>query len=271
MPKTASAAIARRKRMWLCGMVLPLACLAHAAAQGQTAKPDAAQAAAAMERAQRIAANPMRIILEAGKQSRKAPTDDSSAAAARAAAPTVLAVAAPAQTAQRLVASASLPESLPAPAAVPVPATVPVEQVVAPLSVYNAHSRLAGPAPSASPALGQVGAAQAVTTQLSSVASPTAALTAVLTAAPMAAVVTPKLISMVEPNVPQNVLDTMGNLREVTVKFNIAADGRVSDVALQQPAPRQLARYVNVAVAQWQFEPLPEARAHSVQLVFSAQ
>ena len=54
----------------------------------EPAKPDSAEAAAAMERAQRIASNPMRVILQASKFRRKAaevpePVDDSSRAARR--------------------------------------------------------------------------------------------------------------------------------------------------------------------------------------------
>jgi Gram-negative bacterial TonB protein C-terminal len=235
MPKTTMA-----------GLLLLMAAVT---AQAQTAKPDTAEAAAAMERAQRIAANPMRIIMQAGKINRKGQSEDSAPVAqvapARPAAPVVVASSASLPLAARVVAVAAVsPEA------------------AAPQPVYNTVARLDGPAVKEATALSNTSSTVAVDEPLLAPA-PSAAL--------VASVVAPKIKRMVEPSFPANVQDELSRVSSVTVKFNIAADGSVSDVVMQQPAPRQLARYVQSAVAEWQFEPLPAGRAHTVQLVFGPQ
>jgi hypothetical protein len=225
-------------------------------AQAQTAKPDATEAAAAMERAQRIAANPMRMILQAGKVNRKTSAEES----------TAVAQVAPTRPLTQVAFATTTATTAPSPAAPVAPAaTEPVASprpAPPPPPVYNTMARMDGPVGGESAALPGVSQALAVTEQLAT-ASPSAAL--------MSNVITPKIKRMVEPTFPASVQDELSRVREVTVKFNIAADGTVSEVVMQQPAPRQLARYVQSAVSQWLFEPLPAARSHSVQLVFNDQ
>jgi Gram-negative bacterial TonB protein C-terminal len=241
----ASSLLRWRLAFCLPGLGLAL-CLAAWPARSQTSKPDAAEAAAAMERAQRIAANPMRMILQAGKINRKPPADDNpTMIAPRAAAPVVIAAALPVTAVQRLPTA---------------PATTAPEAPAEP--VYDASARVGDINSAPSPALARVSTTVGVSEQL------LAAAPAMGLVAPFLA---PKIKRMVEPSFPANVQDELARVREVTVKFIIATDGTVSEVAVQQPAPRQLARHVQNAVAQWLFEPIPAAHAHSVQLVFGAE
>jgi hypothetical protein len=79
---------------------------------------------------------------------------------------------------------------------------------------------------------------------------------------------TPQLQRMVEPEIPQRVLDQAGGPREVAVEFTVRPDGSVGDVVLLPPASRLLLRFVADAVGQWRYAPLPEPRRMRVQLVF---
>ncbi len=215
----------------------------------QAAKPDSAEAAAAMERAQRSAANPMRAILQASKLA-PAPRAE-------------VAVAAP----QRLAVATPAPAPAPA-AAVPAAAAAAAAAAVLVASVkptevrYEASARMNAPATAEVFALEAPLAAVAVTEQLSA-AAPSATL--------VNSVVTPKLKHRVDPTFPANLTEQASQLRELTVSLNIATDGSVSDVVVQSPVPRQLLRHVQTALTQWRFEPLPVARAHQVQLVFKGE
>lgn len=198
-----------------------LAFLGLACAQG-AAKPDKAaeEVAAAKERVERQASNPMRLILEAGKSRPKAPE----------------AVAA-------VVPSAS---TRPAPEA-------------APEAVLNASGlqRMALAAPVA--ALERASVPAAALASLPALAGP----------ASVPAKMAPKLTNMVEPSIPQRVLDGIGRLGDVSVDLTIRADGSVAAVAMLPPAPRQIQRYVEAALEQWRYEPLPAQQLHRVQLVFN--
>ncbi len=243
---------------WVVGTALPLLAglltMAAVPARGQSGKPDAAEAATAMQRAERIAANPMRIILQAGKINRKPGTDE--AAATPAAAPR-----APAPVLVASVATLSNTTNAPRPAPAPEPAAEPA-QVEA---VYKADARMKAVAPTAFAPLSTGDAPSPVSVSDLSASASAPALVSV------AAASAPKLKRMVEVEVPPNVLELMRRGQEVLVKFTVAADGSVSDVNMQAPAPRQLSRFVQAAVSQWQFEPMNEARAHAVQLVFNTQ
>lgn len=210
-----------------------LALSGQVCAQGAP-KPDKAaeEAAAAKERIERRASNPMRLILEAGKARPKTPEPAAGGVAS------ALANAATAKPA---------PEPAPVPAPVPVPTLssgslqrTPVAEPVAALERSNV------PAP--------------VLTAIAPLAAP----------APAAAQMAPKLKNMVEPVIPQRVLDAIGRLGDVSVDITIRADGTVAAVAVLAPAPRQAHRYIEAALEQWRFEPLSAQRVHRVQLVFSA-
>lgn len=242
----ASQAVAAN--VWRHHVAAMLLLLCASSVSAQAPKPAPAEAAAAMERAQRIAANPMRAILQASKLT------VASRAEAPGATPRAVAVA----SALQAVSVVSPAVLVPAVAATPlvVAATKPVEVL------FKTESQLGQPAATEVLALEATSAVASMTQPLT-VPGPSAALASSVTA--------PKLTRRVDPLLPQSVLDQIGPLREVKVHLNIQADGSVSDVAVQQPAPRQIVRYVQAAVAQWQFEPLPEPRAHVVQLVFSAE
>jgi hypothetical protein len=223
--------------------------------QAQAPKVDSAEAAAAMERAQRSAANPLRAILQAGKLAPMARTE-LTVVPQRVA--MVTPTPAPSTSAPVPVAATQAPvaASVVASAASWVAPTKTLE------SRFDTATRLSAAAPAEVIALETPVAAVAVTEQLS-VAAPSAALAS--------SVITPKLVHRVDPTFPQNLADQASQLRELKINFNIATDGSVSDVVLQSSVPRQLLRYVQAAVSQWRFEPLPAARAHQVQLVFGAE
>lgn len=77
----------------------------------------------------------------------------------------------------------------------------------------------------------------------------------------------PRLVHLVQPEIPQRLLDQLVR-GEVTVEFVIGADGRVSGIAVLPPVPRPLVPLITAAVEQWRYAPLPAPRPHRVQLVF---
>ena len=225
-----------------------ISCLALSLVCGGVAAQDAgkteaaAAAAAAMERAQRQAANPMRFILEAGKAKPK-PAGEASAGAA-----TTTAAAAP-----RADAGAITPRMATAPE--PVAPTAGQAKLTAD-SLQRQTVALAVPALEVSGA--------------SAPAMP--ALAALAVAAPaLATPARPKLVSMVEPVIPPRALDDAGPLGTIMVDLTIRPDGSVAAVAMVAPVPRQIQRYVVQALEQWRFEPLPAERLHRVQLVFNSE
>jgi hypothetical protein len=228
--------------------VLVLLCASSAWAQAP--KPVSAEAAAAMERAQRSAANPMRAILQASKLT-VAPRAEAPAATPRAVAVV---------SALQAVSMVSPTMAAPAPAPALAPSTVTTAKPAEVL--YTTQSDVSHTGTTEVLAIEAPNVVAAVADQLS-VAVPSAALAG--------SVIAPKLKHRVDPVLPQTVLDQVGQVREVRVNLSINADGSVADVAVQQPVPRQIVRFVQAAVAQWQFEPLPAPRAHTVQLVFSAE
>lgn len=261
--------------------------LAAALAAAQPAKPDvAAEAAAAMERARRQAAGPMRIILEASKARRKAGDAETAVVAE----PVVKAAAVrttgatPAQTApadaRMLVATTATGESprtaARAPAAESPPAPQPAAQASPPdaappstptLSSGILQSRPFGAAvpaleASATPALSSAPLAQPAPLPFADVPPP---------AVVPAAAVRPRLLTMVEPELPPRVLDQLVRNATVLIDLTIRADGSVAKVAVLPPAPRQLERALAPTLEQWKFEPLPTERVHRVELVFNPE
>ncbi len=260
--------------------------LLAASAAAQTAKPDV-EAAAAMERAKRLAAGPMRIILEASKARRKTGEADSPVVAEPVAkstpARTTAASLAPpaAADARLLVATTSTGDAVrtAAPAA-PAPESAPLQQPAA-------QPRLPSAAPPSTPTLIsgflQSKAAGAAVPALEATATPalSSAPLAQPVALPFAAVplpaaapaVTdrPRLLTMIEPDIPQRVLDQMGRNATVMIDLTLRADGSVAKVALLSPAPRQLERALAATLEQWKFEALPSERVHRVELVFNPE
>jgi hypothetical protein len=246
-------------RKWAALTVL-LAIAVPAAAQ--TAKPDAAaEAAAAMERARRQAAGPMRIILEASNARRKAGEPDVAASAptpASGARPTVArAVAArPAISAAETEAASSLPVT---PSAAP--AETRPEPVVAVSQLRSSSVSLQGKSAAASvPGLEATGAA-AQATALPATAPNLPRLAPIETR--------PKLLSKTEPEMAQRLLDELGSNAIVPVDLTIRADGTVAAVTLLGSVPRGLQRVLITALEQWRFEPLPRETVHRIELVFN--
>lgn len=226
-------------------------------------KPANAEAAAAMERAQRLAANPMRVIMQAGKFRR------------RAVEPEVLPDAADPGSLRRVAVRAAVDTPAPVPA--------PVVAVAAAAAAGPRTEAAAPPAPAG------VGITTSLVLQSNQLAAPAQAEVAPLQSAPMAPVasampkmvvpqallsalsVQPKLVTMVEPDIPSRVMLTGQPVNEVAAELNLRADGTVAEVTLLPPVPRAWQPYIVEALRQWRYEPLPGARTHRVQLVFNGQ
>jgi TonB family protein len=208
-----------------------------------------AESAAAMERARRIADNPMRLILEASRRG------------ARGVVVTPVADAADGSSLRRTAAGGE------APAAV-VPAVAPPPAATAPSPpLQQLRSELAAAPSGAAP---EPTAAQIVPASL-----PAAATAPVLSALPSLPAAqrlesaAPQLLRMVDPEIPERVVDQAGGRRDVVVEFTIRPDGTTADISLLPPSPRQFQRFVVDAVTQWRYAPLSEARRMRVQIVFN--
>lgn len=256
-------------------LALALTCLLVlvAPARAQQTPPADAAASAAMERARRQAAGPMRVIIEASKSRRR-------------------------------VQEPEVPDSTDQPRrGPPRVAAVPAEPgVVSPRSVAPAGAAVAASA--AAPAAAAAGTAGAdadgstpgatdgaITTEITlssnelqrradnvaapalEAATPSAPLVLPLPAAtaalPVLLEVKPKLVSMVDPVVTPAMLDGVRRDVGVSADLTIRADGTVASVAVLPPASRLLVRAMVTALEQWRFEPLPGERKHRVQLVFN--
>ena len=244
-------------------IAVALAGLAAMPVGAQTAKPGsaeaAAEAAAAMERAQRLAASPMRVILQAGKIRRKTNEPETPPEAADAALRRTAARAG----AESLVAAAGSVVAATAVAAVTAPARPASPEAVATAStaLFLQASPLSVPATAAVAGLENTAPAA-----LPVVALPTLTLPETL---PVARAAQPKLVSAVEPDIPFRLLQDMGRVNEVAADLSLRADGTVAEVRLIAPYPRSWRSYIVAAMEQWRFEPLGSARVHRVQLVFS--
>jgi hypothetical protein len=255
-----------------CRRALPLLLLSVLTASAMAQQPAPAPTAEAMERARRDAANPMRVILEAGRIQQKRRADAPATGAAPAAAPAP-APAAPAATTPRREAPRTLAAA--EPAAQPVPATAPSPERTAPVvgesapvpSVRPAEpepAQVAAPSPIPEPVVvPELPLVRPAPADVLPVQTPT------LPPARPIAEFTPTLVNMVEPAIPAAVRSRIGPLREVIADLSLRADGSVAGVELGRDTPRAAVRYLTQAFEQWRFAPLPEARVHRVQLVFA--
>jgi hypothetical protein len=251
-------------------LVLSLAVGAHAQtaapakAEGKPdakADPKADEATAAMERAKRQAAGPMRVILEASKGKRRegepaaAPPVNESASVR-----TVATRGAPAAEITPRAVLAPPPaaaEPVPAPApAVAAPVSNPVSTQIT-LSSESLQGHRVGTVP------GLERATSAVAPSLPS--SPS------LSAKVVDLTVKPKLVSRVDPDVPQRVLDDMGRNAVVLVDLSLRANGTVANVAMVTAVPGRMQRVLSAALEQWRFDPLPSDRVHRIELVFNGE
>lgn len=265
---------------------LPAACLllaafgAATAQQGakpepvktESAKAETDEAKAAMERAQRMAANPLKVILQAGKIKRKVGEGESAPEPVEPASVRRTAVRSgtPAET---TAAAAPAPRpNTPAPA----PVTTPVVAAATP-----------APPPPVEPPPAKVMPAALLASSATATQLPSLEEAKLIDAAPIvpkslpmqtlqsppivAEPVRPTLVTMVEPEIPPRLLGDAGRVGEIFADLSLRADGTVAAVTVLPPAPRNWQRYIVAALEKWRFEPLPAARIHRVQLVFDEQ
>lgn len=238
-----------RAIFWLLGLAVagPLAAQQTTPAPAGKAAAEAAEAAAAMERAQRLASSPLRVILEASKIRRKGVAADE---ALPAPAPEAADAASLRRTAQRGADPAAAPA-----AAKPAAEVAAVATPQPALAVT--HNTLA--------ALPQaVSALEAGGQPLVTIAPLPQA--AVALGAPLAT--QPKLVESVEPVFVGRLLDESARLTDVLAELTIRPDGAVVQAVLLGAVPRSLQRPIIAALEQWRFAPLPAQQLHRVQLVF---
>jgi hypothetical protein len=212
---------------------------AAALAAPNNAKHDKAEAeAAAMERAQRLAANPMRVILEASRVRRRANGE------------LLPAVAAAGPLARPEVTPRARPARPPREVATPEP------------TIISPDLAQALSAPVSGPALAQEPVPQPVTASVPAQVPMTA---------PAPELARPTLITRVDPDPPARLLTEFGASTVITADLTIKPDGSVSQVVIVTPNTRSLGRYVVTALRQWRFAPLPSERVWRVELVFRTE
>ena len=247
-------------------LLASLSALAETAVKPDAAASASAESAAAMERAKRQAAGPMRFILEAAKGRRKgAEAETPSAADASAVRP----------VANRSMAVApSVSEPAPRPAA-----TAPQ-----PIAVAAPALAVATPAPTASPVLTRItsdpgafqakpvaGAVQGL--ERTALAPPVAALPAAALSLPSLAVgpVTPQLLSQGDIELSARALDGVTPGTVVQIELKLRTDGSVAEVKLINSVPRTLARELVPMLQQWRFKPLTSEQLHRLEVVLNRQ
>ncbi len=212
-------------------------------AWGQAAKAEDTAAEAAMERAKRAAAGPLKAIQQAAKINR------------RRAGPEPVPVPAGAVVAASTVDLPSAANGASA-ALAPERAEVPAAE-----QVLEADVRL--------PAVAEVAEVSPIATEARTPAAaaalpPTAALTEPVLDT------RPQVLDMVEPNIPPALLAQGPQLAEVDAELSLLADGSVAGVTLLPPVPRAWQRYITAALERWRFAPMSGPRLHRVRLVFGA-
>ena len=247
-----------------------------------------------MERAKRQAAGPMRIILEASKARRKPGEGDTAA----------LAAAPPAAATSDLSSVKSVASRQAAPAAgantpAGTAASPQANLIAAPATATaTAAPAVAPPVPATSSDASAARAAastEGVVTQVTLDAgalgskSPTAAVSGLESSSVVGPIVAPlavapqatvlqmqasdrvRLLSMVEPELPQRMLEEMGRNATVRVDLQLRADGSVASVELVSPAPRGMLRMLAPTLEQWKFAPLTSQRTHRIELLFNVE
>jgi hypothetical protein len=208
-----------------------------ASAASAAARTDEARAKAeadeAMARARRLAANPMRMIVEASRIRRRA--EDAGVVV-----PVSAAIGSPAAAGAEAPATRSLP--------------VADQSAEAQLSSQLASERVQ-PAP-----------ALALTASPTALSLPAAALPSLPALA--AEIPKPTLVKRVNPEVPARLLAELPSDTVFVADLTILPDGSVGAVEPVPPVPRTVQRYVVQALQQWRFEPLPSERVWRVELQF---
>ncbi len=252
-------------RLWA---LVPLALSLAPSVHAQTISPAKAdtkadESTAAMERAKRQAAGPMRIILEASKGKRAAVEPAAPPPVSESASVRTVSARNPAATD---IATRSVPAPVPQPAAVePTPTLVVPAPTASPVStqVTLSSDSLQAPSMAAVPGLERATAASVPSLNL-----PAAQVTLPKL---MDATAKPKLVNRVDPDLPQRLLDDLGRNAVVAVELNIRANGTVASVGMVTAVSPRLQRAVTTALEQWRFEPLASDRVHRIELVFNGE
>lgn len=238
-----------------------------AAQQAAAPKAGTAEAKAAMERAQRMADNPMRVILQASKIKRKPGEPDTTPEP-------VVDPASVRRTAVRTGPEATLRETTSPVATRPAGTAPVVTSAATPAPAAAAPTPAVEPPPSKIMPSALLNTSAAENVPALEIALPVEAAPVTTKAVPPQAIpivpatVRPTLVTMVEPEIPTRLLSDTGRVSEVLADLSLREDGSVASVALLPPVPRSWARYITAALEKWRFEPLPNARVHRVQLVF---
>ena len=74
-------------------------------------------------------------------------------------------------------------------------------------------------------------------------------------------------VAQANPQFPEDVMQTLGQ-GSVSVRFTVLPDGSVANAEVLSSSHRKLNRSALEAVAQWRFEPIPNARSARVELGF---
>jgi TonB family protein len=205
-----------------------------------------ATAQEAMNRAQRDADNPLRIIIEASKIKSRAKVEEAPVTKPAAVRPALVvdrtpraAVADGAVLVRKAEAAERTDMATVAanPLTIPVPSTTAAPDEARPVSAIAATAAERLPLPLPPP---------------------------VIPVAPPAAL---RLAQMIEPVTPRALIGKLRGDVEVTVGFMVQADGSVADAAIRSTTHRQMDSAVLQAVRQWRYEPIGETRSHAVQLV----
>lgn len=223
------------------------------AAWAQAPRAESAETDAAMERAKRAAAGPLKAIQQAAKITRRRGEGETGAPA------TVVVVSA---TATPVAASVAASAAAAAPVA-------PAPQQARPIEPPPAAQVL------------DVGARVPAAAEMAQVApiAPAALAPAAATALPSPGAVTqplldtmpalPQVLEMVEPSIPPAVLAQGPRGAEVEAELSLRADGSVAGVTLLPPVPRAWQRHIIAALERWRYEPMAGPRTHRVRLVFT--
>jgi TonB family protein len=271
---------------WLVSATVAVTMLSSAetAAQTPASAPNGDDGAAALERKQREAVNPMRMIIEASKiKSRPRPGDVGIV-------PPTAVPDAPGRTVARrettraAASVASTPGSTGAEPdrqnsafAAPAPARL-AEQAPGGDTSLAAESPSASDPPAESPVPPSAPAPEPrqLATGSGGAAIASAAMTPnpVAVSQPVKAVgerpVEPKLLAYVAPDVSNAVLSRLNQDTEVQVRYTIERSGRTAGAEIVGKPSRGLDRPALEAVAQWRFEPVDQALPRVVRILFKA-
>jgi hypothetical protein len=226
---------------WAQGAAAPASPTA-AAKESKEAK-EAREAAEAMERARRLAANPMRVILEASRVRRRAEGEPT---------PPLLPVAASSGAAAAVPAAGEVqPRAVP-----PTPREAAAEPASAVISSELAQARATAEPPAAMDA-----GSLPKPVKAPEVALPTLAVL-------LPEISRPTLVSRVDPELPARLMNDLDPNTVVTADLVIRPDGSVSQVTIVSENARAIGRFVVAALMQWRFAPLPTERPWRVELLF---